>query len=276
MTATTRIFLAVSFGVIIGALIGLSLDSFFGRLPWINGILGAAFGGLISYLGYDVKAVFCAAQHTWKKTVGWQPSEFAPLKLTLAIKLALQALVSGVTMVTTILIPVYAIGAIAGNMKTAVEATGLYFCVGPMMMILYFFATMFTHCTNSKEAIKLIKSYKEARRMFSSGIKEINPVIVYGYYLPLLLYTLSLFAIKNALRIPGVALLPCRFARHLFIEIHSDARLICLVDAALFTAIAYCFASPIWILVSAICGGLAGALNYEYVSKRWLKLAPQQ
>ena len=55
--------------------------------------------------------------------------------------------------------------------------------------------------------------------------------------------------------------------------VHSDIRLLCMTDSAIGALVGYYFHSAI---LGGIIGAIVGLLNYELVSKRWLKLAPQR
>ena len=61
------------------------------------------------------------------------------------------------------------------------------------------------------------------------------------------------------------------FFKNVFILIHSEFRLLCGVDAAIGAVIGY-FAG--YVIVGLIVGGILGVLNYELISRRWLKLVP--
>lgn len=67
-----------------------------------------------------------------------------------------------------------------------------------------------------------------------------------------------------------------RFARLVFVYIHSTERVVCFVDIALGVAVAYTLVSPT--LPAMLTGGglglVFGVLNYELISVRLLKLAP--
>ncbi|MBL7022080.1 hypothetical protein ISR92_02060 [Patescibacteria group bacterium] len=62
-----------------------------------------------------------------------------------------------------------------------------------------------------------------------------------------------------------------KLIRYIFVEIHSDIRLLCAVDAMIGAGIGYFYTNPI---IGMIAGGILGVINYELVSKRWLKLVP--
>ncbi len=62
-----------------------------------------------------------------------------------------------------------------------------------------------------------------------------------------------------------------RFFKHLFILIHSEIRLICLVDAGIGAGIGFVFSSPV---IGGLAGAVFGILNYWIVSIKILKLKP--
>ncbi|MFH1866910.1 MAG: hypothetical protein ABIJ81_02405 [Patescibacteria group bacterium] len=64
----------------------------------------------------------------------------------------------------------------------------------------------------------------------------------------------------------------CLFTKQVFVLIHSDERLLCGVDAAIGAGIGYFYSNP---LIGALVGGIIGVIDYELVSKLWLKL-PQK
>lgn len=63
-----------------------------------------------------------------------------------------------------------------------------------------------------------------------------------------------------------------RFVAGVFVSVHSSRRTLCFVDATLGAAVGYTFGST---LVGVAAGVILGVVNYELVSVRWLKLAPQ-
>lgn len=96
---------------------------------------------------------------------------------------------------------------------------------------------------------------------FTSRAKTIcrntNPATLLFWHLPRLVIWL----------VPRVI----KFFGAFFLLIHSDLRLLCGIDAALGTAAGY-FAHNAF--AGGVIGGLIGLLNYELISKRWLKLVP--
>lgn len=97
-----------------------------------------------------------------------------------------------------------------------------------------------------------ICSWREAAQYHFDGLRNLIPVL--------------LIAI-------GTLILPFKFGGKFgwvfFKLIHSDLRLLCGVDAMIGSAVGYFSGSAI---IGAIAGGLFGLLNYEVVSKRFLRL----
>lgn len=119
-------------------------------------------------------------------------------------------------------------------------------------------------------------------------VAKYNPVVVLGFTVPFflvkgackfvvflfhfLLWTVPRFLFWTGPRFLG------RFLWHLFILVHCQERLICLIDASLGALI---LGNILDInqfparLIGAVAGGLFGVFNYEVISKRWLHL-PQR
>ena len=71
-----------------------------------------------------------------------------------------------------------------------------------------------------------------------------------------------------------LTLLP-RFVRNVFILIHSELRLLCLLDGGLGAVAGTLIVGTLaGTLVGALAGGVFGVLNFEIVSKRLLRLVP--
>jgi len=65
----------------------------------------------------------------------------------------------------------------------------------------------------------------------------------------------------------------CLFAKTIFVLIHSNERLLCMVDAAIGVAIFHFTGNNIFL--GMLAGGVLGVVNYEIVSVRLLKLSPR-
>lgn len=97
-----------------------------------------------------------------------------------------------------------------------------------------------------------------ARDFVNENALRYNFFIFYFYLIPM-------YAIDLLISIP-------MFVKTLFILIHSDERLLCMVDAGIGCAIGHLFGNIA--IIGAVSGGLMGILHYELISKRILKLIP--
>lgn len=76
-----------------------------------------------------------------------------------------------------------------------------------------------------------------------------------------------------AVVIPTVSRFSVKFVWTVFKSIHSDGRLLCGVDAGFGTVAGYFAHNAV---IGFLAGGVIGFLNYEIISKRWLKLVPMR
>ena len=120
-----------------------------------------------------------------------------------------------------------------------------------------------------------LRSRKASYRMLVSG--NVVMVIWYTlYYGSRVLYWVIMNSPRGAKKVcKGIVAFivgSARFVGKAFVFVHSSRRTLCLVDAALGAAVGYHYANPI---IGAFVGALLGAINYELVSVRLLKIAPQ-
>jgi hypothetical protein len=106
-----------------------------------------------------------------------------------------------------------------------------------------------------------------------------NVVMVIWYTLyhgPKVLYWLIMNSPRGAKKvcrgIEAFIVGSARFVGKAFVYVHSSRRTLCLVDAALGAAVGYHYANPI---IGAVVGALLGAIKYQLVSVRLLRIAPQ-
>lgn len=92
----------------------------------------------------------------------------------------------------------------------------------------------------------------------------VSPVGVLFYWLPL-----GIFKVLRVM--PSVAKFLWKVARKAFLLIHSEIRLLCFTDALIGAIVGYFCGSA---LIGGMAGAVSGLVNYELISKRWLKLVP--
>lgn len=266
-----QIFLAVFCGAFVGTVVALQMVP----VLWWIGLLA---GGLVGYLSYQPMQVIRAI----------------PQALRVAGKAVLQtmrvsAVWLGMTAITCLL---FLMLLLICNLYAALFLrlfTDSFASIDPALMSLSFvFATLFAigyeiHIdawtgNNEFHHRSLICAIKQANQLRVSWwilhralpkvMKALFEVLIWTpkilfYYLPITLWLLA----------KSCGIFVKTFAVTLFKLIHSDERLLCLVDAMIGTAIGFFLHNA---LAGALIGGVFGVTNYELVSKRWLKLAPQR
>lgn len=258
MSKSWRIFWACAAGAGIGALIALDINGYF----WW---LGLIIGGLAGYLLYDIKVVVLAFPRAWRAASGWKLDRGAWKLAGLGTVAFVCVLLSSSSL---ILIGSYFGGRIDhvstleffSDHKTSATALMVFLIAGvPGVLAIGVagFSYMLLLSGASTQAGRV-----GAIEEIVSVIKIANPVAVFIYWPIVILWHLPA-ATWQAVMVTG------RFAKHLFLAIHSDERLLCGIYAAIGAGIGYFAGSAI---VGALAGGVFGVINYEVVSKHILGL----
>ena len=234
-----KVVLACVLGAFIGALTGLH----FGHL-WISVLVG----GLVGYLSFEASTVASMAPRAWSQATNWHPDfSWAP-KL-----LKMWALGLGASF-NYILLFVLFHWLFPSTHKGRLD----YFLLGQGVVWLFLGAFWGP----------LVFGLKSDG--FFQKIHAHIPLLFWIWYAPK-------GAISGAIwigrRVPAMVRTLSRFARCWFDFVHSDLRLLCMIDAAIGATVGYCFHNPV---IGAIVGGLSGLLNYEILSVRVLKLIPTE
>lgn len=255
-----KVFVASALGAFIGSLVGLQLMPMF----WWVGMLA---GGLVGYVAFDAKAVMRSV------AVAYRQTRYVLAQLRAEV-------VSGGRQLARAMLS-------TGRLVSGMIVLGLSW-TAPYVIITYIvkthgispnsFATWFMDGANPWSVLLVAAS-------LNIGIGVI--VLFGGVFLADELYgphvtdenvlrTLRLYSNPTAVLcywLPRGVILSLTFLSvffwKLFRLVHSDRRLLCGLDAATGAAAGTYFHNP---LVGALVGGLFGLLNYELVSKRWLKL----
>lgn len=256
MSETMKVFLACALGAFIGTVVALEVNHYFW---WV----GPLVGGFVGYISYEFKKVIKAIPVAWRKARGWRPDwqywrilsagTFGTLGLfqttTVFMLLFFSAtrpisVVNERFIITTFIVMTIT-GFVFGFAVLTAELEGRpnqwdfalfrYSRTNPISMIFWVIPRA------------MVRSIRWTWRHAPAGIE---------------------IAFVVGQELSGFAK---RFSVELFREIHSDLRLLCGTDAALGAAVGY-FAGNA--LIGALAGGLWGALNFEILSIRVLKLVP--
>lgn len=255
-----KVFVAVALGAFVGALVALQLNP----LVWW---LGLAVGGLIGYLVYEpmvvIRTIPIAARNAYEASgEGLQKIVNIATTILSAFLLGCRRMKSrrkelfwylaggwtaGFWVVVAMNFPFLCIPAKYRDLGTCSKFN---LTISPLVFIGITAIVVIALLITSESDLP------EDKRRFRWIATRRNPVIVLWYALCL---------------IPGTAKFLVRFTATLFRLIHSDIRLLCGVDAAIGAAVGYFTQNAI---VGAAIGGLFGALNFEILSKRVLRLVP--
>lgn len=249
MERVIKIFLACAIGAGIGSMVALELNPYF----WWLGLL---VGGFAGYFSYEFRTVISATYLSYKKV-----EEVNPFRYCREISIIFFAYLLIYLTVLPILIGMdLAVVSIKGKGDIRYFLHPL-----PMMVLICFFLTSIFRYADYKNEETMDEWRKELR--------VINPLSVYFYYLPKYLQKVFSWLLikipKVIMVITKIIMKIVRFIKTIFILIHSDARLLCGIDAAIGAAIGY-FAGSV--MVGMVFGGIFGVVNYYVVSVRLLKL----
>ncbi len=260
MSRSLKIFVACFLGGLTGALIALNLSPI---LWW----LGLIVGGTVGYFTFEFRLVIRAVQAAWKQVTGWKLPAVRSLIRSLIYHLL--AIICSLMMLFDVLFPVSLILPQPGS-HSVPDPFGFARGVGGMALgFLLGFAACGLVVKNGRFDGE--QSIKGALRLFL----YLNPLSFFVFW-PLWLIWQGLRFAPHYPRwvYQGTCWFWGKvawFVKLVFVQIHSDVRLLCFLDSALGAGIGYFAGDP---LMGGIAGGLLGVLNFELVSKRWLKLVP--
>ena len=275
-------FLSAFMGTMVTLAVSIQYD-----LGWYPLPFGAALFGFCAYFLYDIREVQKGASRAWKKVIGWKPDwerwrpdwERWGQGVLAGIYLAVIAfticfyVVGGLSLFLSILDSGW-----SSVVTGALNFIELSLFVGVICGILIVAAFLFDGTRGAREDV--LGSLKGI-------IKYVNPVVfpflvsVFLLALALVIICISILAIVFlVIRMPTIMRSVAKFIKELFIYIHSEERLLCLVDTSAGMAIGFVsgyyyqwnliFAS----LIGGVSGCIIGIANYEILSVKILRLKP--
>ncbi|MFA5127878.1 MAG: hypothetical protein WC457_02635 [Patescibacteria group bacterium] len=239
MKTSVKVFVACLIGAGIGSLVALDISHAFW---WV----GLAVGGLAGYLSYEVRAVGRAMATAWK-SFGW--STFRSIK----IRARLWRLLGFLMAVVWFALPV--VSYYWKFTGLVVLITSLLCICGALYTLAWFtlpFYVLSNYYSWHDECDEYNDSYDCSRRL------------VLTWSLPAIIYHFLRVTTRVVCLAPKSIF---RFVRFVFLQIHSDIRLLCGVDSLLGAMTGYMIGS---VIVGAVAGGILGVLNYVVVSKKIL------
>jgi hypothetical protein len=253
MSTGTKVFLSVAIGAFLGTLVGREMIP---ALTWV----GTLVGGFVGYISYEFNKVLRAIPEAGRLATSWWPSKDWWKK-------CLRAALVSPFFVATCTLPLFLFA------RTLQVQEG-----GGSWTISLLLATIVGAFMASLISISIPEKGEDAAVKLRAVFITYNPVNLYLWIIPKGLVMTVWWLISH---IPAgvkalghLVVVVVLFFKHLAILIHSDVRLLCGVDAAIFATLGSFF--PGNIILYALAGGLFGLANYEVVSKKWLKLVPEK
>lgn len=247
-----KVFLACALGGGVGALVALQMWQ---PLWWV----GMLVGGLIGYLTYEFDEVRRAVPLAWRKATGWR---WCPdwkwwrvfLRLLPRTAMGEQSII-----ILPFLLFLWALD--PKNVTGFIVVGGFFSFFLVLRTVVATFVDTGKVMCGTTTMLAVIQDYW-----------TVNVFRMYFWVVPrAMLKGVRLIATMGPGLIVKGAVTVARFFWYLFILIHSEVRLLCGLDAAFGAAVGFYFGNAI---VGALAGGMFGVINYEVVSKRWLKLVP--
>ena len=259
-------------GSLIGMVIAIAIQGYFW---WVGAIIGAVVSGVVS-VADQIPSAF---RYAWKKA----PELYSHLK-TFGKIVRAGLYEGGFAMMTVLLAFVVSAGVLIAVISIFywILVTGQQFSVFQLKNTPDFWggwclATLASLCSGA--VLYFRHEYVHVRGTWI-GIIALSPLI-----LPISVATVAVYGLyKIFISLPRITraswkfiVATGRFTKSVFVFIHKDLMILCMTDTFLGVYVGY-LARGQNALASVIIGGLLGALfgaiNFEIVSKRWLKLVP--
>lgn len=254
MNKTIRTFLAIACGVAIG----LAVEPVW---QWLAPIIG----GIIAYLVVNIRGAVSAVPRAWEMVYNW---DYPTKEEREYIRWWVYAWLStGMTFGLSIL------GLFVILKPANFNEESYLTCV-----LMGIYGGFFMFLVLLTEAERKIPDDLPKSEQTRRGLQELKrivrasfPFVILFYHLPRGMWWLGRYGIPRF--VTRYVPIAARLVWQWFRLVHSDVRLLCFVDAALFTGIGLLAGGPI--AVWAIGGGIFGVFNYQIVSVHWLKLVPR-
>lgn len=245
-----NVVLACAIGAGIGTLVAFEVS----RMFWWVGLI---VGFLIGYIGYDVRGAARAVPAAFRAVWAWENASYV-LRGFFWFQLAIAMMAFWLaTLFTSFGLLLRQVSTIQEFFLVDMIFIGGLTGISAVIWLTALLTRIDGECFSERDTVKSAKR----------AVYKFAPPIVIFWHLPRgVFFTLRAFA---------------RFARRFgwefFLRVHSEERLICGFDAMVGAASGAAIGrlahlTPvITTLVGAVCGGLLGFVNYEFVTKRWLE-----
>ena len=254
---------ACALGSFIGALCAIEIATRFTYGSWVWGI-GALLGGVTAWVVVDFRHLCAGIARAWRATVNWRPDH-------VWWKAYVFLLAGYIAVFSNVLVMM----AIAGVTRTSSYIAVTILCL--------FCSIVIAGAGLPNPPIWHKERTRQLEDVIDDGwrmMRNLNPIAVVYWILRSVFWMIwripsaAVFVLKSA----GPAVKLCfasgrQFSVTTFRYVHSERRKLCFVDATIGAVVGYFLGSAV---LGAAIGAMLGMVNYELVSVRWLKLAPEK
>lgn len=250
----SKVFLACALGGGVGAFVALQT---WPPLWWV----GMIVGGFVGYFTYEFNEVRRAASRAWRKTIEWHPNREFWSRWHEGFSFVFNTMLNQVMGICLAGAFIYALWGTHSpyNNWLLIKTAGVLLLAGASLSLF----------------IAILSAFDSTSRMMDMGPYPLSCPNVFRFYfwsLPRgIIAGMRLVVTRGPGWISKGAVIIAEFFWNLFVLIHSEVRLLCGLDAAFGAAVGYYFGHAV---IGALVGGVFGVINFEVVSKRWLKLVP--
>ena len=258
--------------MLIGTLCALDMSARFQYGFYFVGV-SALFGGFVAYCAVDFEHFCAGVRRAYKEVVNWHLDRVY-WKTYLVVWVGISTLFS--TALFAVIVSALVLGTHSGS-ESLIDEMVVYVLVGTSIGLI-FCSTVISFAMLAKG-----KSEREDRTLYLERLKM-------DYHFGKLMLKTNLISVMYwaclgvgwvVIRVPYAIGTICHtvvrvvqiaglLVARAFVHVHSERRVLCLVDVTLFTFVAYFYG---YAFVGAIIGGVVGVIHHELVSVRWLKLA---
>ncbi len=254
--------IACAFGALIGATIALELN--YTMATEVAGTIGMIAGSLIGYVAVDFKHFCAGVGRAYRETLVWQPNRVYWMTWGYG-SLCVGMIALTITFYSGGLLVLFDL--YSGNWETlsfygmVVVPVGTIYALVLGMSANRSEARWFSKYPRTSALRQLVRVRNDARL----SVQQFNPIST-PITVAISAYKAVARLISGTIRLAPVCV---RFTWRAFIYIHSQWRMICLVDAGIGALTGFVCG---YAIIGALVGAALGILNYELVSVRWLKL----
>lgn len=249
-----KVFMACALGGGVGALVALQMWQPF----WWVGML---VGGLVGYLAYGFDEVCRAVSLAWRETIEWHsnPVDWSNWRKDfMSVFNFILNIAVGVCLSAIFIYAVWGTHSQSNNLLF-IKFVGSFLFMGGCIGL---FVAAFSASDSAWRAVGTCSPYPTSTNVFRFYFLIVPRAIVKGVWLAVT---------RGPGWIAKGVVVIARFLWQVFLLIHSEMLLLCGLDSAIGAAIGYWLGNA---GIGALAGGVFGLINFEIVSKRWLKLIP--